>query len=332
MSCGGATSVYHADGLSPSLEVSLIHEVLIEPIEGSTEVYHGVSPAIDSNLIHEVVLDFIVDGSTSVYHAVSPTAESNLIHEVTVICGLAEIGTTPSPTTTPPPTPAITSSLLLTDEYNSSANDDPAINETTSSITTVDDSLLVVMLTISNHAEAVNGTTTVSGGGLTWTKQVDQGSNYLSTYYITTEIWTAPVTTGASITLDIDSSAAAGSGFGGYLQYTIWSVENYDSVGATATSTFSANGSHSSTLSGAPATTSLVMAVRGITTGDSNNTSATQGSGWTELVDVNHTGTGLLSMQAQERDGSTSTSVSWAEISSHSTVTMGSTAALEITQ
>ncbi len=72
---------------------------------------------------------------------------------------------------------------------------------------------------------------------MTWTRRVDFGMDYLSAYYSTTEIWTAPVTTGASITLDIDNSAAGDSAFGGHLQYTIMSVENYDATSATATET-----------------------------------------------------------------------------------------------
>lgn len=229
-------------------------------------------------------------------------------------------------------TPAIASTLLLTDEYLGSTSANPGINETTTSFTTSDDTLLVAMIGASNQTNALTGNLTVSGGSLTWTRRVTIGADYISTYYNTTEIWTAPVTTGASITLDIDSSVAAGSAFGAHLQYTIWEVENYDSTGATATGTFDASGSHSITLSASPATTSLVFAARSMIATVGNGTSATPGGGWTELMDVNHTNTGLLSLQAQERDGSTSTTVNWSEISSFTTITAGTSVALEVTQ
>lgn len=225
----------------------------------------------------------------------------------------------------------IDSTLMLTDEYQGATSANPAINETTTSFTTEDDSLLVVVLTIANETNAVNGNTTVSGGGLTWTQRVDQGEDYLATYYHTTEIWTAPVTTGASTTLDVDNSAVAGSTFGALLQYTIWNVENYDATSATATGVFTDSGEEIITLSSAPATSSLVFAARGMTATSGNGTSATEGTGWTELMDVDHTVTGLSSLQAMDRTGSTSTSVTWAEISSFGTITMGAMVALEIT-
>jgi len=229
-------------------------------------------------------------------------------------------------------TPAIDSTLLLTDEYFGATDTTPAVDETTSSITTVDDSMIVVMLTIANEDAAVFGNTTVSGGGLTWSNVIDQGDDYLATYYITTEIWAAQVTTGASITLDIDASMASGSSFGANMQYSIWSVENADTVSALASGVPAVTGSYSLTLSSAPASTSLVMAARGITAEVGTATTATEGTGWTELFDLPDTGSIITSFQGMERGGSTSDQVTWDVISSHATVTMNSTVAAEITQ
>jgi hypothetical protein len=78
---------------------------------------------------------------------------------------------------------------------------------TTASFTPDDNSLLVVR--VAGQEDNIGGMTgvdlTISGGGLTWTAQVNTGSSPGWNYG--DRIWTAPVTTGASMTITTDCGA-----------------------------------------------------------------------------------------------------------------------------
>lgn len=152
---------------------------------------------------------------------------------------------------------------------------------------------------------------TCSGGSLTWTRRliVTTASNGWPSQM---EIWTAPVTTGSSMTITVDHASAT---MGGWLIHAV-AYTGYDTstpTGATASSaSLATDGAATITLSGSPASDSEVLAGRLLQMDTAGGCSATQGSGWTELYDASVND--WASAETQVRGGSTSTSVPWADV------------------
>ena len=106
---------------------------------------------------------------------------------------------------------------------------DEETSVTTASFTSVSGGMLVAMLQCPS-----NSSPTVSGGGLTWTRRVRYNSG---TIYA--DIWTAPVVTGASMTV---SASFTGSLFGAGLKVDVISGQHpTDPIGATGTGTTTTN-------------------------------------------------------------------------------------------
>lgn len=187
---------------------------------------------------------------------------------------------------------------------------------TTSSFTPPSSSLLVAVVSFLNNG--TGGSNTVSGGGWTWTKRLTVGPTYLGgsapNYFLTSEVWTAPVSTAASMTV---AAALAGTPSDQHITAQVVAYTGYDvasPIGASITRTNSADtGAVSITLSAAPASTSEVLAGRQRADNNFYNTTATPGSGWTELYDFN-AGGGYQDVETQVRAGSTSTTVAWTDI------------------
>lgn len=150
-----------------------------------------------------------------------------------------------------------------------------------------------------------------TGGSLTWTRRliVTTASNGWPSQM---EIWTAPVTTGSSMTITVDHASAT---MGGWLIHAV-AYTGYDTstpTGATASSaSLATDGAATITLSGSPASDSEVLAGRLLQMDTAGGCSATQGSGWTELYDASVND--WASAETQVRGGSTSTSVAWADV------------------
>jgi hypothetical protein len=183
---------------------------------------------------------------------------------------------------------------------------------TTTSFTPPSLSLLVVCVATMRVSTATDLTSsiTVSGGGWTFTPRVGRGSS-TSVYSISQRIFTAPVTTGASMTLTIGTGGVNMQ----FYAVSVVAYTGYDTGTPTAATgsllvedTGSPDGAQSFVLSAAPATTSEVVAA---ITMDKDAVGTTQGSGWTEIHDLQSGGAGGI--QSQIRTGSTSTTVDWAD-------------------
>ncbi|MGH9249157.1 MAG: hypothetical protein ACRD0W_06540 [Acidimicrobiales bacterium] len=183
---------------------------------------------------------------------------------------------------------------------------------TTSSFTPPDNCLLVVAVATMRVTTATDLTSSITcaGGGWTYTPRAGLGSN-TDVFSVSTRIFTAPVTTGASMTLTI--------GTGGinmqFYAVSVVAYTGYDTgtpTGATGSllveSAGTPDGAQSFTLSGAPATDSEVFAA---ITLDKDAAGTTPGAGWTEIHDVQAGGAG--GVQSQIRTGSTSTTVAWVD-------------------
>jgi hypothetical protein len=179
----------------------------------------------------------------------------------------------------------------------------------TGSFTPADNSMLVAVHIgqFNSDSEAdISARMSVSGGGLTWTRRVYR-NNTDTNYDTCITIFTAPVTTGASMTVTgtINTTTPTSRTWDKHL-LQVFEVIGAGGFGATAADSGNDTGPKSITLSAAPAASSLVIAA---VCSDDSAGAATPASGWTELRDVNG-GTGMA-LQTQYRSGSTSQTVGW---------------------
>jgi hypothetical protein len=191
-----------------------------------------------------------------------------------------------------------------------------AMSITTASFTPADDSLLVMScFFFKSDTGLIANTFSVSGGGLTWTKRVGRGETVAATYgQAAQEIWTAPVTTGASMTVTV-SSSGINDDVSDMIVHML-EVTGYDSaspIGATLSESFTGTGSYNATLTATPTSTSVVIGSRSGIVGGANS-SAVEGSGWTEAYDSSSVTAGYGELQTQYRTGLTVTTVPWADV------------------
>ena len=196
---------------------------------------------------------------------------------------------------------------------------------TTTTFTPPANSLLVVSLGLFIDKDVSSGVTiSDTGGGLTYTLQSGvirtDNSGFAPSDYPIMMVWTAPVggspaqqslTIGGFpsgntiILMDVHVVAYTGYDTGSPIGATGQFINAFNSTGI--------NDSASLTLSAAPASDSFVFA--SIFCGANSAAGpVTAGSGWTEIYDWVNSDTGGLGYQSQERTGSTSTSVSWADV------------------
>jgi hypothetical protein len=180
-----------------------------------------------------------------------------------------------------------------------------ATTATTGSFTPSDNSLLVAFVYGRDLADVTE--LGVNGGSLTWTSRVEVEVNAYGL-----RIYTAPVTTGASMTAQVTTSGSATECGIHVVEYT--GHDSSSPVGATATGSDADGqgaGTFTITLSGTPAATSEVVA--GIMV-DAPDSATEEGSGWTQLFDL--TGLANSTSHSQARGNSTSTSVQWSNVQS----------------
>ncbi len=184
------------------------------------------------------------------------------------------------------------------------------------------------------------GITTADGGfrgtdltvtdsvGLTWTSRAATTDSPAWSYGI--RIWTAPVTTGASMTVSIDAGAFSMEFYRLVIvDYTSTTTSVQTTTNSIVGSDADGDGAATITLPSAPATTSEVIAAAASAVASGNGT-ITVGTGWTELNDA--FGAGWIIFQTQARTGSTSTSVTWDDLCVTATPSGATLAAYEIAE
>jgi hypothetical protein len=214
---------------------------------------------------------------------------------------------------------SITLSGILNVRYNVTGT--PA-GATSVSFTPQNNCLLVVCIRHDDNTSlAVTAGTTLSGGGLSWTKNVgfnadaDSGG---SGYYSIAEIWTAEVVTGSSMTLTWARASGARVDASASVTLQVVEVRGYKTtsyVGATMAEDSVSNGAKTGTLSGSPLSDSLVIGARSGSPPGTNDISATPTAGWTELYDIpvgNYSGYALQQIQYDLTPSGTS--VSWDDV------------------
>lgn len=198
--------------------------------------------------------------------------------------------------------------------------------QTTSSFTPPNNSLLVVCVTAVNRSAtpAIGPNLTLSDSvNLTWTKRV-QGTD-AARWGAAGVIWTAPVTTGAPMTLTVDC---------GDIQVhdaIVWvfAFTNYNTaspVGGTANGASETGvGPFSMNLTSAPAASSEVLAFGALVLDFTGTFGPVAGTGWTQ-VGNNYVQPEWSAHHGQRRTGSTNQAVSWADMSGVDYATGGASA------
>jgi hypothetical protein len=154
-----------------------------------------------------------------------------------------------------------------------------------------------------------------TGGGWTWTKRVGRTITFDATNGLIHQIWTAPVTTGASMAVTSTHTGINSYAFG----IDVYAYTGYDTVtpvGGTASGDNTGT-SQSLTLSAAPDSLDDVLAFINVTAnnGNGSDASATPGSSFLELFETNSPDS-FEKWQTQARTGSVSDAVSWTTASS----------------
>lgn len=155
---------------------------------------------------------------------------------------------------------------------------------------------------------------TIAGGGLTWTEVDAIQSNAEGNCRSHIKIWTAPVTTGASMAITITHPTDRPSDPLGAL-LNVFDVTGYDTTDPIGTQISGINvGADNVTLTlpQAPASDSIVLAYAGAIIASFGALVSTPGTGWSEQYDIYYETNDHL--QTQTRTGSVSTSVSWDDI------------------
>jgi hypothetical protein len=151
--------------------------------------------------------------------------------------------------------------------------------------------------------------TITDSAGLTWTSRAATTGSPAWSYGI--RVWTAPVTTGVSMTVTVDCGAFTVYAY----RIEAYDFTDYDTatpIGGTIVGTDpDGDGALALTLSAAPASSSIVMAHLATILNDADGT-ATEGSGWTELFDVS--GGSFMVRETETRTGSTSDQVDWVDV------------------
>lgn len=201
---------------------------------------------------------------------------------------------------------------LLQQTFGTSGSAHGAGVATTSSFTPANNSLLYVVATfIATTDDASEGTslTITDSAGLTWTSRAATATSPAWSYGI--RVWTAPVTTGTSMTVSVDIGATAAQ----YIRVEVYEFTSYDTgtpvAGAVTGSDADGDGAHSITLGATPRTDSILMSHMFVGLGSASGT-VTENANWTLLFETVLTDWGVA--HSQYRTGTTSTSVDWDDL------------------
>lgn len=219
-----------------------------------------------------------------------------------------------------------------TNRHQQSFTTDSSAAQTTSSFTPGNSVLLVVLAyftATSNDGSRGTTLTITDSAGLTWTSR--EATTAAPNWSYGIRAWTAPVTTGVSMTVSVDVGATTIDA----MRIEVYEYSDYDTVtpvGATAIgSDADGAGAASVTLSASPLSSSEVLAMAGFTLNTSTAGTVTEGAGWTELFDTSLiAGASFGHAQSQVRGSSTSTSVDWANLEATGDTVGATLLALEI--
>lgn len=224
------------------------------------------------------------------------------------------------------------SPLTIASAYSAASHTASGNSYTTGSFTPTEGGLMVLWFYSIGDGGVTSGNWTVTDSqSRTWTRRTTQALGPSSGYHASLECWTAPTGSSAATTITAANSNSVGGD--DYWMASVVEVGNFDTgspITQTDTETQTGTGAESLTLGAAPASTGLVIAARGASPASADVMSATPGTGWTEVHDLNETA--YAGLQVEYRTGSTSTDVAWNPIMDAGSLFYGAKAAIEIAQ
>lgn len=181
------------------------------------------------------------------------------------------------------------------------------VNVSTSSVAVASGGLLVAAACQIANSGALFNASISDTLGLTWTQQVQ--TTFLGDgSYMSAALLTAPVPSGGSTVITLANSQSQY-----FIGLGVWQYQgqNASPIGVSGTAAMSIPGTATPglTLSGAPVSTSEVIALLMASTEGGNSVSGSVGTGWTELL--NNQATTYSGMEVMARKGSTSNAVNW---------------------
>ena len=205
----------------------------------------------------------------------------------------------------------------------------------TTSFTPSNSSLLLVVFGGLNDGggdQDISTFTITDSVGLTWTQRIAVNTTYSGAVEAATIYWTAPVTSGAPMTITIGHSASWTFTAAAEAMLQAFDFTGYHGsspVGVSGTATNTGDAGYTLTLSGSPASDSIVLGNVFQSNDTAGNHTASPGSGCTEEYDSASSTFGHL--QTQTRTGVTTASMAWVDTTSGVTFSSNSiAAALEI--
>lgn len=167
--------------------------------------------------------------------------------------------------------------MALVPTFKVSAVGAPSANVTTGAFTPSNNSILVAVSQQNLHGVA--SLPSISGGGLTWTKQAQGGPVTSFTNLVT--IWTAPVSTGASMTVVVSNNVD------GAISVSVTEFTGHDTgtpIGLThqGGAAASRSGSYAGSMGGTTAAGSYVIGAGSVDTGSAGDVAV--GSGYTTIA------------------------------------------------
>lgn len=177
------------------------------------------------------------------------------------------------------------------------------------SFTPANNSLLVVIVTNMNHDIADCGLS--NSGGLTFTQRAASQTGTKGDFALVKIIRTAPVTTGASMT--VTHSPSGGNQASAIEVYQVTGYNTSSPVGAKmeANGPGSSDGAWNTSLDGSPVASSIILASMGGVHANSGPVTVAPGAGWTEITEIAENG--YITSETEHITGTTSTTVPWAD-------------------
>lgn len=199
--------------------------------------------------------------------------------------------------------------LVKTDKLGVSSSDNHGTGGYTTASFTPSASSFLVVCAIAEENGGVSdpsASLTISdSAGLTWTAQGNTGK--ATSWAAGMRVWTAPDSAGGAKTITIDCGAKNIYKYHAHV-FEFTGHDTGSPIGATVVdASVAKNTSDTITLSGSPASTSIVLAFLGA--GNTGAGGVTAGTGWTESYDTNLAGE--VGLESQYRGSSTSSTVTW---------------------
>lgn len=205
-----------------------------------------------------------------------------------------------------------TAQLLTADTFNSSGT-----TLVSASFTPTNNALLVAIAFWSDARTSGRNIPTASGGGLTWTQRT--GGIASADGEIGGAIWTAQVTTGASMTVTLTTTASWYTNGGSMAVYQVTDHNTSNPIDATAISLDPSaySGAKNVNFTSTPKASSVLLGGGMIDEEPADSSYITSGTGWSSDFFESHPSLAWIHTRFQQSTGTSASQLSFANISTN---------------